>query len=189
MILGGVKIFEDRFGTQFPEFRINDLVIDQEEYEYAVRHMRHKTVRYFMDSYQVDVNELSWEKEVHGEIPTEKLMNLAIEYLMEQKNVYLFAAQNGYIQSAGGNDIRNRMEEENKRRKQKKENGEIVYGLLEFSYESYLTYEMDSFEKRYCADQDATKEEYDDLLQKRYQELDVSVDKAVLYDFTAQLSV
>mgnify|MGYP001160386701 FL=1 len=43
-----------------------------------------------------------------------------------------------------------RMEEENKMRAEKIENGEPVFGLSKFTTELYMEYEMDSFQKRYC---------------------------------------
>lgn len=64
--------------------------------------------------------------------------------------VYETAIEEGYVEYADYEHMIKRMEEENKMRAEKIENGEPVFGLSKFTTELYMEYEMDSFQKRYC---------------------------------------
>lgn len=93
-----------------------------------------------------------WSKETDGEIPYQVLADRTLERLKYMAAVYDIAAENGYAQENTLANIQEKMEEENRERKETAENGGTVYGLLEFSMDTYLEYDMDRMEKAYCED-------------------------------------
>lgn len=98
----------------------------------------------------IQIDEKFWETEIEGTVPYKKLADQTIEQLKYYRAVYETAIEEGYVEYADYEHMIKRMEEENKMRAEKIENGEPVFGLSKFTTELYMEYEMDSFQKRYC---------------------------------------
>lgn len=137
-----------------PKLEINGTGIGREEYLQAVKSVQFDVKAYFRSTYGAETGGDFWTGEYGGEIPYQKLADEAIDLLKYRHAVYDTAEEKGYIQKedASYTSIVNRMEEENLARKEKKENGEAVYGLTEYSLDQYLDYEMSSFRESYIND-------------------------------------
>lgn len=93
-----------------------------------------------------------WNKEIDGKIPYKELAKETIQSIKKFRAIYENAKKQGYVNNVDFESLKNRMRLENLSRLERIKKGERVYGLSEFSLESYLAYETDSFEKKYLED-------------------------------------
>ena len=129
---------------------INGFKISEEEFLEAASQRKYEVTSYFSGKSGGNVDAGFWEREMEGEVPYEKLAEAAIEELKYFHAVYGLAAEKGYIEDESYESFLKRWELENKVRKEKIENGEVVYGLSEYSLDLYREYEMDTIQKSYC---------------------------------------
>lgn len=181
-----VSVSDTEAFYQFPSLQINGQEVEKEEYDLTLQQQRHAMVRYFMDTYQVMIEDEGWDKEIKGEYPYQVLSNKSIEALQQRYAIYLFAMENQYIEDLTYAGIEARMNRENKKRDDMVAKGEVVYGLSKFSYESYIVYEIDSFEERYYADTGASEEQYQGRIQEVLKTMKVEVDNVKLDQYTLQ---
>lgn len=148
---------------------INGKVISEEEFLDAAGRRRYETASYFTGKGSV-ADAGFWERETDGELPYEKLAEAAIEDLKYFHAVYGLAEEKGYVEDGSYGAFLKRMEKENALRKDRIENGEVVYGLSEYSPELFLEYETDLIQKSYCGDLDNEGMEVTDADRKQYYE-------------------
>lgn len=72
----------------------------------------------------------------------------------------IFAHKTGLIDDSSLDAVKIRCENENERRKNALENGEIVYGLKRFTLPVYLDYELTRFRLDFVAETDTIKANY-----------------------------
>ena len=95
-----------------------------------------------------------WQTVQDGTTPGEMLTERTLQQLRTLTAMYDMAQETGTPLHGGLNGVLDRMETENQSREEKKEAGQPVYGLTEFTFETFLEYEMDWMEKQYCANPD-----------------------------------
>lgn len=134
------------------ELSIGSEKITDEEFLNTMNSIKLDVANEITKGSNVNIDESFWKTEQNGELPYEVLADRVIEELKQVHAVYELAMEYGYIDSASYDEIYKRMEQENQRRSEAIENGEVVYGLSSFSYNVYLEYEMDSLQKAYCED-------------------------------------
>lgn len=139
---------------RMPRLDINDERISQEEYLQAVKSVRFDVKAYFRNTYGAETDGDFWNRRYGEEIPFRKLAEEALDLLKYRHAVYDTAREKGYLreEEISYDSIVKRMEDENRERKEKKENGETVYGLTEYSLDQYLDYEISSLQERYIND-------------------------------------
>ena len=129
---------------------IHEKPISKEEYLYVMNQQIYDVSNELTENRDIQIDEKFWETEIEGTVPYKKLADQTIEQLKYYRAVYETAIEEGYVEYADYEHMIKRMEEENKMRAEKIENGEPVFGLSKFTTELYMEYEMDSFQKRYC---------------------------------------
>ena len=88
------------------------------------------------------------------------------EFIMDEKEQkqlkaeLMFAKKLGLIEEDGPEGIRNRWREENQKRKQMLQNGEIVYGMEQFSLPAYVRYEQTRFRLEFVSESSKIKKQY-----------------------------
>ena len=132
------------------ELNIHEKPISKEEYLYVMNQQIYDVSNELTENRDIQIDEKFWETEIEGTVPYKKLADQTIEQLKYYRAVYETAIEEGYVEYADYEHMIKRMEEENKMRAEKIENGEPVFGLSKFTTELYMEYEMDSFQKRYC---------------------------------------
>lgn len=95
-----------------------------------------------------------WSTQCNGKTPGASLTELTLQQLRTLAAMYDMAQETGTPLEGGVNGIPERMEAENQSREEKKAAGQPVYGLSQFTFETYLEYEMDWLEKQYCSNPD-----------------------------------
>lgn len=134
------------------ELSIGSEKIKDEEFLNTMNNIKLDVANEIARGNNVNIDKDFWKTEQNGELPYEVLADRVIEELKQVHGVYELAVEYGYIDSASYDEIMKRMEQENQSRSEAIKNGEVVYGLSSFSYNVYLEYEMDSFQKAYCGD-------------------------------------
>lgn len=134
------------------QLKIGGQEINKDLYVQVMNSQVSDVTSYFAGKGEDRVDREFWSRETDGEIPYKVLADKTLERLKYMAAVYDIAAENGYAEENILADLPERMEEENRDRKETAENGGTVYGLLEFSLDTYLEYDMDRIEKAYCED-------------------------------------
>jgi hypothetical protein len=153
---------------------INGSKIDKDEFLNAASLKKYEAASYFSEKSGVNVDSNFWEREIDGELPYQKLADLAIEQIKYFHAVYGLAEEKGYIEDSSYQAFLERFELENKTRKEKIEKGEVVYGLSEYSQELYMEYEMDTIQKSYCGDLENEGMEVTDEDREQYYEKNIA---------------
>ncbi|MDD6057516.1 MAG: hypothetical protein PUB98_04585 [Clostridiales bacterium] len=131
--------------------------VEEEEYWHMMDESRFEVTQYFLDEHNVALDELKdWENSYGKESPCKKLMETVLEKLIYRRAVYRLGMERGYVESVEYRDIVRRWHLENEQRETKKEKGEIVYGLTEFSLEQYISYEMQGLKQCFLEDKENT---------------------------------
>ena len=138
-------------GDAFP----NDLTIDGEkisrkEYETAVEQVEYDTEMYIQDNFGEEMSDGFWEKEYDGSEGYEILTERAMERIQNVHAVYDLAYENGDVADKSFDAIQERCAKENERRKKAIEDGQVIYGLKEYTFELYEEYEMGMLKETYC---------------------------------------
>lgn len=145
----------------FPLMMFDQEIINEQEYIEAIKET------------DDEIKEKSQDSLRQAKIQTEK----AIDALLYRHALYQLGYEQGYVDSIKYADLLHRMRQENQIRKRKKENGEVVYGLLEFTPRVFMTYEMQRIRELYCAYEknpgmQLSQQEIEDYYQSRIWELD-----------------
>lgn len=111
-----------------------------------------------------------WTEEKDGQKPVELLKDRTMEQLRKLAAAYELAKEEGIEPEGGLGGVINRMEQENKDRAQKIQNGQVVYGLSNFSFSPYVEYELSWMESQYCVDLDNPNMQISDEERQRYYE-------------------
>ena len=144
-ILASVVFFVYR--NQF-SLTINGTKIDKEEFLDAMAQKKYEVISSISGKTAAGMDADFWEREVDGTLPYEMLADEALEQLKYIHAVYSLAVEKGYVSDESYESLVKRWQEENQLRKEKIANGEVVYGLSEYTLELYREYEMDTIQKR-----------------------------------------
>ncbi|MEX0325030.1 MAG: hypothetical protein AB3N33_02960 [Puniceicoccaceae bacterium] len=161
-ILGGQPVFEDEY--RFHEERVKTNV--------ASRIMR---------LHGVDMSPDFWTTEVDGVTPGETLKNEALRSIARFRVVQTLAVEQGLLEAVMSyRDMITAFHEENLRRKEMKEAGEIFYGPVQFRKDVYISVRLEqltrALQKAALSDEvileeDAVKTQLEEIIRKRIDSL------------------
>lgn len=98
---------------------------------------------------QKEMQEFKWSNKVNGKIGYEYLAEEAKKYAVSFKVIQREAKALHLVSNTDYSWLMRQREQENKERKAKKEQGETVYGVVEYSKEEYYNYFNSNLELRY----------------------------------------
>ena len=147
-ILGFLAIY---FKKNENIIQINSKEVSNEEFLYFMNKEMH-SVSQRLSKNDKNIDSEFWSKEIDGKILYKELAKETIQSIKKFRAIYENAKEQGYVDNVDFESLKNRMSVENLSRLDRIKKGERVYGLSEFSLESYLAYETDSFEKKYLED-------------------------------------
>lgn len=135
------------------QMQINGQRVSDEEYIQTINEKQYDVTVYFKENYDAQVDAGFWEKSFDGEVPYKKLADETVEELKYRHAIFDIAKEKGYINDADYDSLKQQMEEENQERERKKEKGEPIYGLTQYTMDLYLEYQMSSIKEQYCNDE------------------------------------
>ena len=149
-IVVGVLIFNfNKFNLD-----ISGSKITQDTYVQIMHDKVSDVSKYFKEKGSNGVNKEFWTKEIDGQVPYKVLTDKTMEQLKLITATYQIAEEKGYIEKGSLENIWQRLDQENKSRKEKIKKGQPVYGLAEYDMDTFLEYEMDTLQKLYCENED-----------------------------------
>ena len=86
------------------------------------------------------------ERDLPQEVSAEELDNLIKEYANEVNAVFYLANRVGFCEPYSFEALELRMQQENTKRQIQLEEGEVIYGLEQFTLETYFQYTMDNLQ-------------------------------------------
>lgn len=86
------------------------------------------------------------KRELSKDVSEEELEVLTLEYMNEVNAVFLLGNELGLCEPYSFELLKLRMEQENRNRQLKKEQGEVIYGVEQFTLETFYQYERDLLE-------------------------------------------
>lgn len=86
------------------------------------------------------------ERDLSQEVSAEELDNLIKEYANEVNAVFYLANRIGFCEPYSFEALELRMQQENVKRQIQLEEGEVIYGLEQFTLETYFQYTMDNLQ-------------------------------------------
>ena len=154
---------------------VDGCAVTEDEYLLFLRDQKAVTANYYWTQYQMQPDGEFWHTEVDGQTPLDFAKERALQATVTAKETMLLAAEQDVLDYRDYPEMLQDMQAENEDRAQKKQNGEVYYGVnafTPFTYYQYLTdnatAEMETAMEKQLAPTDAelqqVYEEYKDLL-------------------------
>ena len=134
------------------ELSVGDSKVSKEEYLACMKAVEYDTKIEIQQKYDCEYTEDFWEKKYDDKFGYEILAENTIERLQYINAVYEVAKENGDVKDSSFAGLEKRWKAENAEREEKIKNGEVVYGVKEYTFELYLQYEMSTLKEKYCND-------------------------------------
>ncbi len=128
--------------------KINDIPVPITEYLMFLEEEKAMTYNYFYQKYIVEKDNTFWKSSFHNESPMEYIKEKTNNHLTHVKAVQHYATKVNIIKPFDFDVFLKDWQTENKNRKLKHSNGEIVYGPIEASMKDYYFYLQTNLEIR-----------------------------------------
>ncbi|MBQ4155405.1 MAG: peptidyl-prolyl cis-trans isomerase [Clostridia bacterium] len=162
---------------------VNGLEICAEEFKLQMSAQKGYVIDEIGENKTID--DKFWKTEIDGVTPLEVLKQRALDYFVKYKVEQQIAVDCGVIKRSetSFSALNTAMQNENKIREQKVNAGEVIYGVKEYTYNSYLTYTYSNMQidvreklgekgnKLYTSDAEL-KKWYDSVKEVRYPKFD-----------------
>ena len=132
---------------------VNGQSVSKEEYLAGVDAVKYDTKLQIQKEYGTSYGETFWKECYGGKRGYELLTEQAIDWIKRTHAVYDLAKEYGDVEQSGYEAAVARWKQEDESRKEKTNQGAVVYGLKEYSLDLYLKYEISMLKEAYCNDQ------------------------------------
>ena len=169
-IVAGVVRY--RIDNRF-DLTVGGHTISKDEYVNCMKSVEYDTEVQIQQDYDAVYEDGFWEKKYDGKYGYEILTENTVEQLKYIHAVYDLAEECGDVSDSSYEALEKRWKDENAKRSEKVENGEVVYGLKEYTFPLYLDYEISTLKEKYCSDTDREGMELtEDEIVKHYKSRD-----------------
>lgn len=121
-----------------PVFTIDGCKVTKAEFQFFMKEKEGEARNYYQTQYGITLSGSLWQKQVDKNTPEEYLKDIAYEECTKTKSLFLMAKENELIDSADFSDFLDAVKKENEKRSLAVDQGEIVYGKVNFTPEEYL---------------------------------------------------
>lgn len=122
---------------------VNQYPISDTELEHWMLLQRAEVHNYFYEKYETIDSDDFWETEIEGESPLDLLKELALNKAVRYKTQQILALEKGLNVQIDFDQMILEMQKENQLRKEKIENGEVVYGASKYTTRTFFAHEFD----------------------------------------------
>lgn len=130
----------DKVGDGTYLLTVDGYGVTEEEFLMFLGDQKAAAANYFWTEYQVQPDADFWTTPVNGETPLEYAKEQALDALVTSKVTFIMAAERGILDYQSYDSLMESMEEENAGRADKLEDGEVVYGVSQFTPFTYYQY-------------------------------------------------
>ena len=134
-IVAGVVRY--RMDNRF-DLTVGGHTISKDEYVNCMKSVEYDTKMQMQQDYDAVYEDGFWGKKYDGKYGYEILTENTVEC--------------GDVSDSSYKALEKRWKDENAKRSEKVEKGEVVYGLKEYTFQLYLQYEMSTLKEKYCND-------------------------------------
>ena len=120
--------------------RISGEMVIKDEFIFFMMSQKALCSSYFSTKYQAEMGPGFWKGSYGGEVPLEYLKEKTLDELTRFKVHLVLAREQGLIVNTGFENLLKGFREENNKRKQKKEAGEVIYGPDSFTFQTWFSY-------------------------------------------------
>lgn len=129
-----------RFQNSVAVAYVNGEPVTALEFSQEMAENKSKVYDYFRRKYNAQEDKNFWETAYNGEVPVQMLKKMTLDDLIEIKVEQILGKQNGLLSDTRYNVFLKVREQENKKRAKAKENGEVIYGPVEYGEREYFHY-------------------------------------------------
>jgi len=123
-----------------PVVRINGTPVAKGEFLILLSQQRAAVFNYFRDKYGTQDHPTFWTTSYGGEIPAEKAKELALKEIVRIKTQQQLAQQHGILVDTSYAAFSSKLQQENQRRKQMVDQGQVIYGPIQYDEAGYYDY-------------------------------------------------
>ena len=132
--VGSDKVGEEYFLT------IDGYGVTEEEFQLFLRDQKAAASNYFWANYQLQADAEFWTTEINGENPLRYAKERALDALLRDKVEFIMAAERSILEYHDYDALMENMAAENADRARKLKNGEVFYGVTEYTPFTYYQY-------------------------------------------------
>ena len=143
-IVAGVVRY--RMDNRF-DLTVGGHTISKDEYVNCMKSVEYDTKMQIQQDYDAVYEDGFWGKKYDGKYGYEILTENTVEQLKYVHAVYDLAEECGDVSDSSYEALEKRWKDENAKRSEKVEKGEVVYGLKEYTFQLYLQYEMSTLKE------------------------------------------
>lgn len=168
--------------------------VQTDEFMLFAARKKAETVRYFADKYGAEYGNDFWTSDFDGESPQQYLSDAVVQQLTEIKMLQKLAKKEDVMKSNSYSDLIATMQKANEQRKKQKENGEPVYGVVEYTPYEYYSDSMaklrislkEKLKEKLDPDEDTLREYYEKIKDVYYKKSEEC--KLTVYSFPQDLA-
>lgn len=127
---------------------VNGEPVSEGEFRLLTEANRSDVYRYFREKYGAEDGEGFWNRSFGGEIPLERLRDVALDAAVKDKIIQLSARKLGLIDDLSFDGLVGRWQDENERRKKTIERGGVIYGPQQIDLTAFRTLELNDLEAK-----------------------------------------
>lgn len=142
LVAGGNWIMDRDGAGEEPVLTVNGADVSEREFEAAMALERVSVIHEFQTKHGAEYNSDFWDKSFGGTTPSETLRTRALERCINIKLQQTAAVQVGILKEGDTSysSFLTMLEEENKRRKEAADSGQIIYGPKNYGEEEFFKY-------------------------------------------------
>ena len=133
------------YGRDVVVMYVGGYPVTREELQFHMSMEKTNVSNYFHQTHGVNLSGKSWHREYDGERPIEILRERGVQSVTDAKTLQIMALEYGVTSDISFVSMKEGMEEVNEQRKQQLEEGEILYGVVEFNALTYYHQVMGNF--------------------------------------------
>lgn len=136
------------------DLKIGEEKVGSKEYQFCMDLVKYDVKMEIQKRYDALYGEDFWEQSYEGQYGYEILADHTVEKIKYIHAVYDLAEEYGDVSDGSFAAIEKRWKQENAKRQKKVEDGEVIYGLKEYTFDLYMQYEISMYKEIYCNDTD-----------------------------------
>ena len=142
------------------DLKIGEEKVGSKEYQLCMDLVKYDVKMEIQKRYDALYGEDFWEQSYEGQYGYEILADHTVEKIKYIHAVYDLAEEYGDVSDGSFAAIEKRWKQENAKRQKKVEDGEVIYGLKEYTFDLYMQYEISMYKEIYCNDTDRKGRKY-----------------------------
>ncbi|MDO4272279.1 MAG: hypothetical protein Q4D16_01300 [Eubacteriales bacterium] len=156
-----------------PVVYVDEIPVYKQELDFAVQDNRLTVRNHIITDNHLKSDEFSWEQEYkNGQTPLDELTDVVLKQCSYAKLLQEESRKQGLLDNIDYPSIDKKRQEENKEREKRRDNNEVIYGIITYGEKEYYDYMNSNLELRLTEllSKEGAWEHSEDELEKLYQD-------------------